>query len=214
MSKAPPMASEVDILKSKAANKKGAGSDSVETTWPKVEFGASTEIDNVTKETKTRAEYIVPAGSMFSLGAALPNSPMAFWYRYTPEWSQYSLYKPLSRLVVRLASPCAPSYMSQAQPAPSEVNILKQNAANSKGAGGSNVEIVWPKPKFDGNTALKDTGTGFGEYVVPPGSMFTLGAAMPNHTVLKWGAYFPPGTMFPDGVLVPIHARMVSVQPF
>ncbi|TYJ51493.1 hypothetical protein B9479_007940 [Cryptococcus floricola] len=38
MSKAPPMASEVDILKSKAANKKGAGSDSVETTWPKVEF--------------------------------------------------------------------------------------------------------------------------------------------------------------------------------
>ncbi|TYJ51492.1 hypothetical protein B9479_007939 [Cryptococcus floricola] len=104
--------------------------------------------------------------------------------------------------------------MSQAQPAPSEVKILKQNAANSKGAGGSNVETVWPKPVFDANTALNDTGTGFGEYVVPAGSMFTLGAAMPNHTVLKWGAYFPPGTMFPDGVLVPIHARMVSVQPF
>lgn len=32
------MASEVDILKTKAANKKGAGSEEVETVWPKPEF--------------------------------------------------------------------------------------------------------------------------------------------------------------------------------
>lgn len=38
MSKAPLMASEVDILKTKAANKKGAGSEEVETVWPKPEF--------------------------------------------------------------------------------------------------------------------------------------------------------------------------------
>lgn len=38
MSKAALMASEVDILKTKAANKKGAGSEEVETVWPKPEF--------------------------------------------------------------------------------------------------------------------------------------------------------------------------------
>lgn len=38
MSKAPLMPSEVDILKTKAANKKGAGSEEVETVWPKPEF--------------------------------------------------------------------------------------------------------------------------------------------------------------------------------
>lgn len=32
------MASEVDTLKTKAANKKGAGSEEVETVWPKPEF--------------------------------------------------------------------------------------------------------------------------------------------------------------------------------
>lgn len=32
------MPSEVDILKTKAANKKGAGSEEVETVWPKPEF--------------------------------------------------------------------------------------------------------------------------------------------------------------------------------
>ncbi|UOH83709.1 hypothetical protein LQV05_006444 [Cryptococcus neoformans] len=72
MSKAPLMPSEVDILKTKAANKKGAGSEEVETVWPKPEFGASTALDNVTSAGKTITEYIVPAGSMFTLGAALP----------------------------------------------------------------------------------------------------------------------------------------------
>jgi hypothetical protein len=43
-------------------------------------------------------------------------------------------------------------------------------------------------------------------YIVAAGSMFVLGAAIPNHTgrcrtitltltVLEYGAYFPPGTM-------------------
>ncbi|XAO26670.1 hypothetical protein I312_105509 [Cryptococcus bacillisporus CA1280] len=97
---------------------------------------------------------------------------------------------------------------------PSEISVLKTKAASQKGAGGTNVQAVWPVPKFGASTTLNDPGGDFGEYVVPAGSMFTLGAALPNHTVLKWGAYFPPGTMFPDGVLVLIHARMVSVQPF
>lgn len=34
--------------------------------------GASTSLDNVTSAGKTITEYIVPAGSMFTLGAALP----------------------------------------------------------------------------------------------------------------------------------------------
>ncbi|AAW46086.1 hypothetical protein CNK00340 [Cryptococcus deneoformans JEC21] len=110
--------------------------------------------------------------------------------------------------------------MSKAALMASEVDILKTKAANKKGAGSEEVETVWPKPEFItlylANTALDNVtlaGKTITEYIVPAGSMFTLGAALPNHTVLKWGAYFPPGTMFPDGVLVPIHARMVSVQP-
>ncbi|WVQ93567.1 hypothetical protein IAU59_000642 [Kwoniella sp. CBS 9459] len=106
--------------------------------------------------------------------------------------------------------------MSKAPQMASEVNILKTKAANKKGPGSEDVETVWPKPEFGASTTIDnvtgDTKT-ITEFVVPAGSMFSLGAAMPNHTVLKWGAYFPPGTMFPDGVLVPIHARMVSVQP-
>nr|KIR83175.1 hypothetical protein I308_06515 [Cryptococcus tetragattii IND107] len=119
--------------------------------------------------------------------------------------------------------------MSKAPLMASEVDILKTKAANKKGAGSEEVETVWPKPEFvqslylqseqnqEGESTALDNVTSAGktitEYIVPAGSMFTLGAALPNHTVLKWGAYFPPGTMFPDGVLVPIHARMVSVQP-
>ncbi|WVQ91577.1 hypothetical protein IAS59_005377 [Cryptococcus gattii] len=106
--------------------------------------------------------------------------------------------------------------MSKAPLMASEVDILKTKAANKKGAGSEEVETVWPKPEFGASTALDNVtsaGKTITEYIVPAGSMFTLGAALPNHTVLKWGAYFPPGTMFPDGVLVPIHARMVSVQP-
>lgn len=34
--------------------------------------GASTALDNVTSAGKTITEYMVPAGSMFTLGAALP----------------------------------------------------------------------------------------------------------------------------------------------
>ncbi|WVQ80916.1 hypothetical protein IAT38_003023 [Cryptococcus sp. DSM 104549] len=106
--------------------------------------------------------------------------------------------------------------MSKAPQMPSEVNILKTKAANKKGAGSEAVETVWPKPEFGPSTMIDNVtsdGKAVTEFVVPAGSMFSLGAALPNHTVLKWGAYFPPGTMFPDGVLVPIHARMVSVQP-
>ncbi|OCF31202.1 hypothetical protein I316_07170 [Kwoniella heveanensis BCC8398] len=84
MSKAPQMASEVNILKTKAANKKGAGSEDVETVWPKPEFGASTTIDNVTDETKIIKDFVVPAGSMFSLGAALPNHTVLKWGAYFP----------------------------------------------------------------------------------------------------------------------------------
>ncbi|KAK6905246.1 hypothetical protein I204_08097 [Kwoniella mangroviensis CBS 8886] len=106
--------------------------------------------------------------------------------------------------------------MSKAPQMPSEVNILKTKAANKKGPGSLDVETVWPKPEFGPSTTIDNItkeGKTVTEFIVPAGSMFTLGAALPNHTVLKWGAYFPPGTMFPDGVLVPIHARMVSVQP-
>ncbi|WWD22531.1 hypothetical protein CI109_107024 [Kwoniella shandongensis] len=106
--------------------------------------------------------------------------------------------------------------MSKVPQMPSEVNILKTKAANKKGPGSENVETVWPKPEFGESTIIDNVtkeGKTITEFVVPAGSMFALGAALPNHTVLKWGAYFPPGTMFPDGVLVPIHARMVSVQP-
>ncbi|WVF65936.1 hypothetical protein IAT40_000674 [Kwoniella sp. CBS 6097] len=106
--------------------------------------------------------------------------------------------------------------MSKTPQMASEVNILKTKAANKKGAGSEDVETVWPKPEFGTSTTIDNVtkeGKTINEFVVPAGSMFSLGAALPNHTVLKWGAYFPPGTMFPDGVLVPIHARMVSVQP-
>ena len=35
--------------------------------------GASTLIDNVTKEGKNAQGFIIPAGSMFPLGCAIPN---------------------------------------------------------------------------------------------------------------------------------------------
>ncbi|WWC66810.1 uncharacterized protein I206_100717 [Kwoniella pini CBS 10737] len=106
--------------------------------------------------------------------------------------------------------------MSKIPNMPSEVNILKTKAANKKGQNSLDVETVWPKPEFGPSTTIDNItkeGKTINEFIVPAGSMFSLGAALPNHTSLKWGAYFPPGTMFPDGVLVPIHARMVSVQP-
>ncbi|ORY31007.1 hypothetical protein BCR39DRAFT_593536 [Naematelia encephala] len=102
---------------------------------------------------------------------------------------------------------------------PSEVNILKTKAAAKRGPGAKNekdTETVWPKPEFGPSTTIdhitKQGKTADG-FIIPAGSMFPLGCAIPNHTVLQHGMYFPPGTMFPDGVLVPIHARMVSVQP-
>ncbi|KAE8543259.1 hypothetical protein D1P53_000749 [Cryptococcus gattii VGV] len=115
---------------------------------------------------------------------------------------------------------------------PSEISVLKTKAASQKGTGVTNVQTVWPVPKFSASTTLNDSGGGFEKYVVHLREACSpLGAALPNHTVLKWGAYFPPGTMvgtlifnedgqgkfadrgvviikFPDGVLVPIHARM------
>jgi len=101
---------------------------------------------------------------------------------------------------------------------PSEVTILKTKAAAKKGPGAvpGDTETTWPKPEFGPSTTIdfitKEGQTADG-FIIPAGSMFPLGCAIPNHTVLQYGMYFPPGTMFPDGVLVPIHARMVSVQP-
>ncbi|AFR94150.1 hypothetical protein C343_02221 [Cryptococcus neoformans C23] len=63
---------------------------------------------------------------------------------------------------------------------PSETSILKTKAAAQRGTGGANVQTVWPVPKFGANTMLNDSGGGFGEYVVPAGSMFTLGTALPK----------------------------------
>lgn len=87
-----PVASEVDILKTKAAAKRGVGAvdGKTETIWPKPEFvhlnpyllliqtaddiqGASTKIEFVTKAGKTADGFTIPAGSMFPLGCAIPN---------------------------------------------------------------------------------------------------------------------------------------------
>ncbi|KIR57589.1 hypothetical protein I314_06621 [Cryptococcus bacillisporus CA1873] len=64
---------------------------------------------------------------------------------------------------------------------PSEISVLKTKAASQKGAGGTNVQAVWLVPKFGASTTLNDPGGDFGEYVVPAGSMFTLGAALPKY---------------------------------
>jgi hypothetical protein len=86
-----PIASEVDILKTKAAAKRGVGAvdGRTETIWPKPEFvsqprrrwrcsepdgkGASTKIEFVTKAGKEADGFTIPAGSMFPLGCAIPN---------------------------------------------------------------------------------------------------------------------------------------------
>ncbi|KAK1926299.1 hypothetical protein DB88DRAFT_157884 [Papiliotrema laurentii] len=100
----------------------------------------------------------------------------------------------------------------------SEVSVLQTKAAAKKGLGvtPAETETTWPKPEW-GDSMQIDNVTLAGRkadgFIIPAGSMFPLGCAIPNHTVLRHGMYFPPGTMFPDGVLVPIHARMVSVQP-
>lgn len=39
-------------------------------------------------------------------------------------------------------------------------------------------------------------------FIVPAGSMFPLGCAIPAHTVLQYGMYFPPGTMVSGGNLL------------
>ncbi|RSH87363.1 hypothetical protein EHS25_003272 [Saitozyma podzolica] len=110
---------------------------------------------------------------------------------------------------------------SKATPAlnlPSDVSILKTKEAAKHGLDASvgETEVVWPKPEFGPSTTIElvtKEGKEMSGFILPAGSMFSLGAAIPAKTVLQYGAYFPPGTMFPDGVLCPIHARMVSVQP-
>ncbi|GFZ43943.1 hypothetical protein JCM24511_01663 [Saitozyma sp. JCM 24511] len=110
---------------------------------------------------------------------------------------------------------------------PSDVSLLKTKEAAKRGLDASvgQTEVVWPKPEFlirnivllqGPSTTIEfvtKEGKGMSGFILPAGSMFSLGAAIPAKTVLQYGAYFPPGTMFPDGVLCPIHARMVSVQP-
>jgi hypothetical protein len=85
-----PIASEVEIFKTKAAAKRGVGAidGQTETIWPKPEFvgyshsipeyradreGASTKIEFVTKAGKEASGFTLPAGSMFPLGCAIPN---------------------------------------------------------------------------------------------------------------------------------------------
>ncbi|KAL7419105.1 hypothetical protein Q5752_005941 [Cryptotrichosporon argae] len=98
---------------------------------------------------------------------------------------------------------------------PSEVTVLKTKAAAKRGTGSEATETTWPKPEFGPGTVIANVtnGTKASGFIIPAGSMFPLGCAIPAKTTLEYGAYFPPGTMFPDGCLVPIHARMVSVQP-
>ncbi|EIW72606.1 hypothetical protein M231_05167 [Tremella mesenterica] len=109
--------------------------------------------------------------------------------------------------------------MSKINNLPSQVDILRSNKAAKKGPGASGINdtiTVWPKPEFGPGTTIDNItkeGKTADEFILPAGSMFPLGCAIPAHTVLRYGMYFPPGTMFPDGVLVPIHARFVSVQP-
>ncbi|KIR31124.1 hypothetical protein I352_06554 [Cryptococcus deuterogattii MMRL2647] len=61
---------------------------------------------------------------------------------------------------------------------PSEISVLKTKAASQKGAGGTNVQIALPVPKFGARTTLNGSGGGLGEYVVPAGSIFALDAAL------------------------------------
>lgn len=80
------MPSEVDILKTNAAAKKGTGVSArdTEVTWPKPQFvscrcefadekGPSTTIDNVTDKEGADG-FVVPAGSMFPLVCSLIDS--------------------------------------------------------------------------------------------------------------------------------------------
>ncbi|KAI9634064.1 uncharacterized protein MKK02DRAFT_38735 [Dioszegia hungarica] len=70
---APRLDSEVTILKTNAAAKKGlrTTADKTEVIWPKPQFGASTKVDNVTDAEEAKG-FVVPAGAMFTLGAAIP----------------------------------------------------------------------------------------------------------------------------------------------
>ncbi|RSH91358.1 hypothetical protein EHS25_009657 [Saitozyma podzolica] len=99
MSAAPNLPSEVKILKTREAAKKGTGGEETEVIWPKPEFGPSTTIDNVTDKAKAEG-FIVPAGSMFPLislldrtrsfsadlnyGAAIPRSTLMHGAYFPP----------------------------------------------------------------------------------------------------------------------------------
>ncbi|KAI9634065.1 uncharacterized protein MKK02DRAFT_38736 [Dioszegia hungarica] len=76
MSGKPPdnLPSEVSILKTKAAAKKGLNvtPEKTEVVWPKPEFGPGTKIQFVTDEGQEAKGFVVAAGSMFPLGAAIP----------------------------------------------------------------------------------------------------------------------------------------------
>jgi hypothetical protein len=103
-----PIASQVDILKTKAAAKRGAGAidGQTETIWPKPEFvrpphpssidqaeeqGASTKIEFVTKAGKEASGFTLPAGSMFPLGCAIPNHTTLQHGMYFPPGSMVRL---------------------------------------------------------------------------------------------------------------------------
>ncbi|GFZ48838.1 hypothetical protein JCM24511_06587 [Saitozyma sp. JCM 24511] len=75
MSAAPNLPSEVKILKTREAAKKGTGGDETEVTRPKAEFGASTTIDNVTDKAKAEG---------FIHGAAIPRSTLMHGAYFPP----------------------------------------------------------------------------------------------------------------------------------
>ena len=108
-----PIASEVEIFKTKAAAKRGVGAIDglTETIWPKPEFvslihlsificslgdgtdeqGASTKIEFVTKAGKEASGFTLPAGSMFPLGCAIPNHTTLQHGTYFPPGSMVRL---------------------------------------------------------------------------------------------------------------------------
>jgi hypothetical protein len=107
-----PIASEVEIFKTKAAAKRGVGAIDglTETIWPKPEFvrhlpcpsrlahnveadekGASTKIEFVTKAGKEASGFTLPAGSMFPLGCAIPNHTTLQHGMYFPPGSMVRL---------------------------------------------------------------------------------------------------------------------------
>jgi hypothetical protein len=108
-----PIASEVEIFKTKAAAKRGVGAidGRTETIWPKPEFvclllpsklicflqttangqGASTKIEFVTKAGKEASGFTLPAGSVFPLGCAIPNHTTLQHGMYFPPGSMVRL---------------------------------------------------------------------------------------------------------------------------